>query len=161
MGHLSDQATQDRSPENCIDVTSLADRPVFDAERFCRRFLQQGHNAFVGLRYQTSGNDWINLEMPIGPTLLDESGTVAEGAAITLVDMAATVAIWLRLGRWVPHATIDLRIDTPARAGPIPLLVGHARCHRIEDGIAFVEGRTTGPKGATIARFTASYMLLA
>ena len=42
---------------------------------------------------------------------MPESGIIASGPIISLMDMATSLAIWIRLGRFRHQATLDLRVD--------------------------------------------------
>jgi acyl-coenzyme A thioesterase PaaI-like protein len=133
----------------------------FDAERFCRRFLNDGHNGLMGIRYTASGEDWADLAMDVMPQHLGINGRIADGAVITLADMSATVAVWIRLGRLIPHATIDLRFDSFAAFPTDGIVIAHARCRPIRDDVACVDGDAQTPDGTRFAQFAASYKLLA
>ena len=39
------------------------------------------------------------------------TGILASGPIISLMDMATSLAIWVRLGRFRHQATLDLRVD--------------------------------------------------
>ena len=51
------------------------------------------------------------------------------------------LAVWTRLGRFRPHATLDLRIDYLRPATPGKAVVGHGECYRITRSISFVRGQ--------------------
>ena len=50
---------------------------------------------------------------------MPESGIIASGPIVSLMDMATSLAIWIRLGQFRHQATLDLRVDylRPARPG--------------------------------------------
>jgi acyl-coenzyme A thioesterase PaaI-like protein len=65
---------------------------------------------------------------------------MASGPILALMDMAASVGVWLRLGRFHVHATLDLRIDYLRPATPGRTVIGRGECYRITRSIAFVRG---------------------
>lgn len=129
----------------------MADLLEFDAARFCRRFLAQGYNGHHGLRYVAHGEDWIELALPAG-------GGTGFGRLLTLLDMAGTIAVWVRAGLWRPHATVDCRIDEWEAMDPGVEWIGHARCTAIAGQIAFVQGHARPTGGDSSACSSATYM---
>jgi acyl-coenzyme A thioesterase PaaI-like protein len=134
-----------------------AKQSEFDVPRFCARFLAQDHNALMGLRYVSHAADRLELELPYNPAFGDTSrhGGMADGAIMTLLDMAGTISVWGRLDRFRPHATIDFRIDH-LRAPPATSLRCEVSCFHIDDELARVHGSAfagTEP----IATFAATY----
>jgi uncharacterized protein (TIGR00369 family) len=133
----------------------------FDPERFLNRFAGDGHIGLLGLRYVSHGNDHVVLMIPNQPKLVGRNSLgMADGAIITLLDMAATLAIWTVMGEIRPHATIDLRIDhlvsPPAGAD----IVAHAECYHTRAQIASVRGAVRASTDEGIATFAGSYILL-
>nr|WP_140404486.1 PaaI family thioesterase [Sphingomonas sp. CDS-1] len=114
----------------------------------------------MGIRYRASGLDWTELTMDLKPMHCQSDGIVADGAIITLVDMAATVAVWVRLGRFAPHATIDLRLDTFAEPPSEGAVTAHASCCPISGDVACVVGAARSRDGRSFAQFAATYKLL-
>lgn len=84
----------------------------FDVERFTRAKLG-GHNGRLGLTYHSHDADWVEMRLPWSPDLIGDPAAqvLASGPIIALMDMAASVAVWAKRGRFVPHATLDLRVD--------------------------------------------------
>jgi uncharacterized protein (TIGR00369 family) len=121
---------------------SPAKHERFDAERFFALASKVGHARALGLRYQDSGADWMELAMDWREELVgvSETGILASGAIVSLIDTAGGGAIWSRVGRFRPMVTVDLRLDylRPARKGERV----HARCecNKITRQIAFVRG---------------------
>jgi uncharacterized protein (TIGR00369 family) len=116
----------------------------FDVPRFAR-LLDRGHGGRLGIRYHghRDGEDgWVELALPYADALVGDvaTGAVAAGPIVTLIDMATSIAIWARRGTFVPHATLDLRLDhlRPATAGRT--LIGHGVCYRIAGPVAYVRG---------------------
>lgn len=133
----------------------------FDVQRFCARYLAEDHNGFMGLRYIAHTSGHLELELPYNPAFAGEGrgGGMADGAVMTLLDMAGTIAVWSRIDRFRPHATIDFRIDHlhPPPAGPIRCA---ADCFHVDDELARVEGAAYAGDHP-ISRFAAAYAFTA
>ena len=65
---------------------------------------------------------------------------LASGPIVSLMDMATSIAVWLRLGRFRPQATLDLRVDYLRPAAPGRTVIGRGTCYRVTRSIAFVRG---------------------
>ena len=134
----------------------------FDPERFARARLG-GHTGRLGLAYQAHGPDWVEMTLPWSPDLLGDPvrQMPASGPVIALMDVAASIAVWTRRGRFVPHATLDLRIDhlRPARAGQA--VTGRGECYRLTPTLAFVRGQAhDGDPTDPIAHVAGTYMVI-
>lgn len=136
------------------------DFPAFDPSRFMALGIG-GHGGTIGCLYRAHGPDWAELELPYKPELIgdEERGVLASGPIITMMDMATSVAAWLKLGRFRPHATLDLRIDylRPARVGVT--VIGRGECYRITRAISFVRGQAhDGDPNDPIAHVAGTFM---
>ncbi|WP_404335456.1 PaaI family thioesterase [Sphingomonas sp. MMS12-HWE2-04] len=102
-----------------------------------------GHGGRLGLGYQAHGDDWAELLLPYRPELVGnvETGVLASGPVLTLMDMATSLAVWLKLGGFRPHATLDLRIDYLRPAKPDATVIGRGECYRLTRSVAFVRGQ--------------------
>ena len=129
----------------------------FDASRFCGRFLANDHNGLIGLRYLAESPGHVELELPFDPALArdGQDGGPADGAVITLLDMAGTISVWSRIDRWRPHATIDLRIDHLSLP-PTESIRCAVDCFHVDSELARVEGVAFAGH-RPIARFAATY----
>ena len=96
-----------------------ARRDGFDPEQFFKLASRVGHGQALGLRYLRHEGPTIELELPWKEELVGvpSTGYLASGAIISLMDMAAGMAIWAANGEFRPVATLDLRVDylRPAR----------------------------------------------
>jgi len=127
----------------------MSDTPSFDPGSFdpgrffggdARRF---GHGDALGIRYHARGADWVELELPYDPKLVGNpvTGVLASGPIISLMDMATSLGVWMRIGGFVPHATLDLRLDYLRPATPGRTVIGRGECYRLTRSIAFVRGQ--------------------
>ncbi|WP_315762210.1 PaaI family thioesterase [Sphingomonas sp. Y38-1Y] len=113
----------------------------FDPEQFLRR-VRAHHGGVLGICYVAHGEDWAELDLPWRPELVGdpESGVLASGPIVALMDMATSVAVWMKRGGFVPHATLDLRVDYLRPASSGRTVVGRGECYRLTESIAFVRG---------------------
>ncbi|MDZ4308348.1 MAG: PaaI family thioesterase [Allopontixanthobacter sp.] len=104
--------------------------------------LQHGHVGWLGLKYRGHGDDWAELELPWREDLVGEAErqVLASGPIISMMDMAAGLAIWTAQGRFAAIATLDLRVDYQRPAKVRAAVIGRAECYRITRSAAFVRG---------------------
>ena len=114
----------------------------FDAAQFMRYARRFGHGAALGIDYVAHGDDWTELVLPYGQHLIADTGTgvIASGAIVSLMDMATSMAIWVKRDGFAPQATVDLRIDYLRPARPARSVIGRGECYRITRNLAFVRG---------------------
>ena len=115
---------------------------AFDPERFMNYVRQVGHGGALGIAYRGHGDDWSELTLPYDERLvgMPDSGILASGPIISLMDMATSLAIWVRLGRFRHQATLDLRVDYLRPAVPGRDIVGRGECYRVTRSVGFVRG---------------------
>ncbi|MCA1654203.1 MAG: PaaI family thioesterase [Sphingomicrobium sp.] len=133
----------------------------FDPVAFLELVRRHGHGATLGIRYQDHGDDWIELALPWREDLVGvpETGVLASGAIVSLIDMAAGMSVWIKLGAFRANATLDLRIDylRPAKKGET--VFARCRCIRSTRSVAFVEGLAhVGDRDDPIARAALTFM---
>ncbi|MCD2323234.1 PaaI family thioesterase [Sphingomonas sp. IC-56] len=132
----------------------------FDPKRlFESRFA--GHGATLGIAYHHHGEDWAELALPYADKLIGDldSGVMASGPILALMDMATSVAVWLKLDLFKPHATLDLRIDYLRPARPGRTVIGRGECYRITRSVAFVRGQAhDGDPDDPVANVAATFM---
>lgn len=121
---------------------TIIDAFRFDPERFLRNGAG-GHGRRLGLDYHAHGADWVELALPYSEEQIGESetGVIASGPILSMMDMATSMAVWLKLNAFRPHATLDLRVDYLRPATPGRTVIGHGECYRITRSIAFVRGQ--------------------
>ncbi len=114
----------------------------FDPERFMKLVRRIGHGGALGILYRSHGEDWAELELPYAERLvgMPATGIIASGPIISLMDMATSLAIWIRLGRFRHQATLDLRVDYLRPAVPGQTLVGRGECYAVTSSVGFVRG---------------------
>ena len=135
----------------------------FDATQLSRWILTRAHPGWLGLAYRDHGPDWCELELPWRPDLIgDEAQPVlASGPIISLLDMAAGMAIWVANGEFKPVATLDLRVDylRPSRAHSY--VIGRVTCYRRTRSAGFVRGSAhDGDPSDPVAEMTGVFMTL-
>jgi uncharacterized protein (TIGR00369 family) len=103
---------------------------------------QDGHGGRLGIRYVAHGADWCELALPFSLDLIGHParGVIASGPIIALLDMATSVGVWMKRGGFLPHATLDLRVDYLRPATPGRDVIGRGECYRLTRSIAFVRG---------------------
>jgi acyl-coenzyme A thioesterase PaaI-like protein len=130
---------------------------AFDVPRFCARFLAEDHNALMGLRYLAHVPGRLELELPYSPALARGDGdpAMADGAIMTLLDMAGTISVWSRIDEFRPHATIDLRIDHLQVPPPTSMRCA-VECFHVDADLARVRGEAYADT-RLVATFAATY----
>lgn len=124
---------------------SLHDLPadfVFDPGRASRMMTRGGHGGWLGIAYHDHGPDWVELALPWREELVGvaETGVLASGPIISLMDNATSMAVWTLARRFVPHATLDLRVDYMRAAEPGKTVIGHGECYKLTRTISFIRG---------------------
>jgi uncharacterized protein (TIGR00369 family) len=134
---------------------------TFDPRRFFDARIG-GHGSALGIAYAAHGDDWAELSLPFDSRLVGDTarGVLASGPILTLMDMATSVAAWLKRGAFLPHATLDLRIDYLRAAQPGRVVIGRGECYRVTRSIAFVRGAAhDGDADDPIAHVAGTFML--
>ena len=137
-------------------------RNGFDIERFFEIARAVGHGKALGIDYQGSGPDWAELTLEARPELIGvpEDRIVASGAIVGLVDTCCGAAVWQKLDRFEPIATIDLRIDYLRPAFEGDMLVARCECYKMTKAIAFTRGIAhTGDPERPVAHVTGTFIL--
>jgi uncharacterized protein (TIGR00369 family) len=133
----------------------------FDPARFIRGMARAGHNGLVGMEYRAHGPGWCELALPYRLELAGDatSGILASGPIITMMDMATSIASWLKSGRFRPQATLDLRLDYLRPAEPGRTVVGRGECYKLTRSIAFIRGEAhDGDPARPLAHVAGTYM---
>lgn len=133
----------------------------FDLDRFFDLARRVGHGRALGLRYVASGDNWAELALPWREQLVGvpDTGLLASGAIVSLIDTASGASVWAKLGGFRPVVTLDLRIDylRPALKGET--VNARCECTKITRRIAFVRGTAYGrDEAGPIALSAATFM---
>lgn len=140
--------------------SEISPLPAFDPVRFFGSGFG-GHGGALGIVHRDHGPDWAELELPYDARLIGdpESGVLASGPILALMDMATSIGVWLRLGSFHAHATLDLRIDYLRPATPGRTVIGRGECYRVTRSIAFVRGQAhDGDPADPLAHVAGTFM---
>lgn len=133
----------------------------FDPKLFMAYVRQVGHSGALGIAYAGHGEDWAELSLPYDERLvgMPQSGIIASGPIVSLMDMATGLAIWIRLGKFRHQATLDLRVDYLRPARPGLAITGRGTCYGITRSVAFVRGLAhDGDPADPVANVTGTFM---
>jgi uncharacterized protein (TIGR00369 family) len=136
------------------------DRP-FDPKLFAEYVSRIGHGGALGIHYLEHGPDWVELGLDYQDKLVGmvETGVLASGPIISLMDMATSMAIWVKLGHFRPQATLDLRVDYLRPSVPGRTIIGRGECYRLARSIAFVRGTAhDGDAADPVAHVTGTFI---
>ena len=135
---------------------------AFDPARFFELARRVGHGRALGLEYRGSGPNWMELCLPWREELVGvpETGVLASGAIVSLIDTASGGSVWMKLGHFVPIVTVDLRLDYMRPAIKGETVIARCICVKLTRQIAFVRGIAHGGDEAhPIAQSAATFML--
>ncbi len=120
----------------------LPDGTQFDPVAGARMMNSHGHTGFLGIEYVGHGEDWFELALPWREDLvgIEETGVLASGPIISLLDNATSMSVWAKKRMFVPQVTLDLRIDYVRAAVPGKTVIARAECYQIRSSMAFVRG---------------------
>ena len=133
----------------------------FDPKLFMSYVRTLGHGGALGIGYRGHGEDWAELDLPYDEKLIGvvASGVIASGPIISLMDMATSLAVWIRLGRFRHQATLDLRVDYLRPATPRMTIVGRGECYRTTRSVGFVRGLAhDGDAADPVAHVSGTFM---
>ena len=143
----------------------MSERPAlterFDPKLFTEYASRVGHGGALGILYVDHGPDWVELGLDYSEKLIGvvDTGVIASGPIISLMDMATSIAIWVKLGRFRHQATLDMRVDYLRPAVPGRRIVGRGECYRVTKSIGFVRGVAhDGDADDPVAHVTGTFM---
>ena len=134
---------------------------VFDPARASKLTTRHGHGGWLGIAYRAHGPDWVELALPWRDELVGvhETGVLASGTIISLMDNATSMSVWTLCKRFVPHATLDLRVDYMRAAVPGKTVIGRGECYKLTRTISFIRGIAyDGDQDDPIAHVTGTFM---
>jgi uncharacterized protein (TIGR00369 family) len=139
----------------------MSEQAAFDPERFFELARRVGHGKALGLEYRASGPNWMELSLPWREELVGvpETGVLASGAIVSLIDTASGGSVWMTIGHFVPIVTLDLRLDYMRPAIKGETVVARCECVKLTRQIAFVRGVAHGDDDSRpIAQSAATFM---
>ena len=134
----------------------------FDPARFFELARQVGHGRALGMEFCDSGENWTELILPWRDELVGvpDSGILASGAIVSLIDTACGTAVWATLGKFIPLVTIDLRIDYLRPAFRGESITARCECTKLTRRIAFTRGTAhAGDPAKPIAYSAGTFMI--
>ena len=149
------------SPEKAQGLHDLPADFVFDPSRAARFMTRHGHGGWLDISYHAHGPDWVELKLPWREELVGvpETGVLASGPIISLMDNATSMAVWTLAARITPHATLDLRVDYMRAAKPGQTVIGHGECYKLTRTISFIRGIAhDGDPDDPVAHVTGTFM---
>lgn len=134
-GDKSEQTTGEQNEAAAADDN-------FDPARFFKLMDGHGHGSHIGLTFRDHGSDWVELALPYSKNLIGdpETGILASGPIISMMDNATSLAAWTRHGSFRPQVTLDLRVDYMRPASPGKTIIGRGECYKLTRSVAFVRG---------------------
>ena len=141
---------------------TVADGDGFDPARFFELARKVGHGRALGMEFQDSGVNWTDLCLPWHDELVGvpDSGILASGAIVSLIDTASGTAVWAALGKFIPLATIDMRIDYLRPAFKGESVFARCECTKLTRRIAFTRGTAhVGDPAKPIAYSASTFMI--
>lgn len=135
----------------------------FDPAVLSQWVMTRAHPGWLGMKYRDHGSDWCALELPWRADLVgdEQREILASGPILSLMDMAAGMAIWVEGGEFRPVATLDLRVDylRPSRARAS--VIAKVTCYNRTRSAAFVRGQAhDGDPANPVAEMTGVFMTL-
>jgi uncharacterized protein (TIGR00369 family) len=134
----------------------------FDPAQFFALARRVGHGRALGMEFSNAEGNWAELGLPWREELVGvpESGILASGAIVSLIDTASGIAVWATVGKFQPLVTLNLRIDylRPALRGE-PVFA-RCECNKLTRRIAFTRGIAhSGDPDRPIAYSSGTFML--
>ena len=121
-----------------------------------------GHGRALGLDYCDAGPNWLELSLPWREELVGvpETGVLASGAIVSLIDTTSGGSVWQALNHFIPVVTLDLRLDYMRPALKGETVIARCECVKLTKKIAFVRGVAHGgDPDHPIAHSAATFMM--
>ncbi len=136
---------------------------AFDPALASKLLTRFGHGGWLGMLYHAHGANWVELALPWREDLVGiaDSGVLASGPIISLMDNATSMAVWTLRGPFQPQVTVDLRVDYMRAAVPGRTVIGRGECYKLTRSIAFVRGVAhDGDINNPVAHVAGTFMVL-
>ena len=115
---------------------------AFDIEQI-QNIIDVGipHCADIGVKVEDMSETGVIMRLPYDKRFVGNpvSGVLHGGIVTTLIDSASGMCIYVKMQKYVPIATLDLRIDYLKAAEPGRDVLARAHCYRLSRQIAFVK----------------------
>ncbi|MBW7932125.1 MAG: PaaI family thioesterase [Gemmatimonadaceae bacterium] len=134
---------------------------VEDLAQLFSQHMPHGRDIGMALDERTSDGR-TRMRLPAQPFLSDDTNgdCFMPGVLFSLADSACGLAVLRALGRVVPIATLDMRIDHLVPASMDADLVAVAECYRMTSSIAFTRCELhSGPQSEVCAIAVGTFML--
>lgn len=141
---------------------SDAAKSAFDPLRFVELARRVGHGKALGIEYRDSGSNWMELALPWREELVGvpETGVLASGVIVSLLDTTGGASVWMKIGQFVPIVTLDLRIDYMRPALKGETVIARCQCVKMTRQVAFIRGVAHGgDPDRPIAHCASTFML--
>lgn len=114
----------------------------FDPAKIRHILPGAGHGKWLDMHFHAVGDGWVELALPWREHLvgIEETGVIASGPIISLMDNACGLSVWQRRGIFAPQVTVDLRVDYMRPATPGKTVIGRGECYKLSRTIGFVRG---------------------
>lgn len=137
------------------------DMSIEDLARLFATHMPHGRD--IGMQLEEPAFDGrTRMRLPAQPFLSGDAGAkfFFPGVLFSLADSACGMAVFRALGRFVPIATLDMRIDHLAPATMDADLIAVATCYRMTQSIAFARCELLcGPQAKVAAIAVGTFML--
>ena len=111
--------------------------------RIARQFIEViPHARALGMRLDQLSAEGAEISLPWREDLVGdpETGVLASGPIVSMLDNATSMSVWALRGRFHPQVTLDLRVDYVRAATPGKTVFAWAECYRLKRSMAFVRG---------------------
>lgn len=125
------------------------------------RVPRSGHNSAIGLGVLSVDRGRCECFLDWSAALVadPESGILASGPIISLMDTACGAAVWTAIDDLATSVTLDLRVDYLRPARPGRRVIGRAECYHVTRRIAFVRGMAhDGDPDRPVAQVTGCFV---
>jgi uncharacterized protein (TIGR00369 family) len=100
------------------------------------------HNLALGLKFEELDDGLAVMRLPYDERLVGHAsiGILHGGVISSLIDACCGAAVFMKLVKPVPIATLDLRIDYLKPATPGEDVLARMECYKVTKNVGFVRG---------------------